>query len=158
MTLGDRVAVLRDGMLEQVDTPLSIYRRPATRFVADFIGMPPMNWFDGRLEGAPGGVRLVGADFRVDLGAALGAGGGRAVAVGVRPQDLTHGPGELRGRAEVVEPLGASILVHARSAAGSAFRLLLPPEADVAVGAPIAARIDPARLHLFDTASGRRLD
>ena len=52
MTLGDRIAVLREGRLEQVAPPLEVYRRPATAFVADFIGMPRINWFHGRVESA----------------------------------------------------------------------------------------------------------
>ena len=154
MTLGDRVAVLREGALEQLDAPLAIYRRPASRFVADFIGTPRMNWFAGHLEAGPGGRRLTTPDFSVALPDGPGAG---EVAVGVRPQELVPGRGELSGRVEVVEPLGASILVHARSPAGTAFRLLLPADAAVEVDAALEARVEATRLHLFDAASGSRL-
>lgn len=161
MTLGDRVAVLRDGALEQVEQPLEVYRRPATRFVADFIGVPRINWFDGDLAHQAGRLRLRTADFAVDAPAALGADGERAVAIGVRPQDLRPAAvenGDLAGRVEVVEPLGSAVLVHARSKAGTPFRMLLPPDADVAVDAPIGARLDRDRLHLFDAQTGSRMD
>lgn len=156
MTLGDRIAVLRDGALEQIGPPLDVYRRPATRFVADFVGLPRINWFEGEL--ADGRLRLRGADAPLDP--PPGAAAGRTLAVGIRPQDMepaAPGEGHLAGRVEVVEPLGSAVLVHARTGSGDAFRILLAPDAAVRVDDSLSARIDPAGLQAFDAHSGVRL-
>jgi multiple sugar transport system ATP-binding protein len=127
MTLGDRVAVLRGGELQQLAPPQVLYERPANLFVAGFIGSPAMNALEGVLErGDDGGyvVRLGSQSLSVpgqvvDERPALAAMKGKAVIVGIRPEDLqdvsTAGPAEGRTLAAVVdlvEPLGADVMVH----------------------------------------------
>ena len=142
MTLGTRVAVMRDGVVEQLAPPLELYRRPANAFVAGFVGTPMMNIFPAP---APHGVP-----------------GDRPLA-GVRPQDITltaPGDGEAAGRVELVEPLGATTVVHVRmdDPAERLLRVVVAGDAQVAADARVGIRIDPARMHLFDQGTGRRLN
>jgi ABC-type sugar transport system ATPase subunit len=135
MTLGDRVVVMHDGVIEQAAPPMEVYRRPATLFVAGFVGSPEMN-----LLPQPDGTLL-----------------------GVRPQDLevvAPGSGDLEGVVDVVEPRGSELLLYVRSAApatGRELRVIAPPDLTVAPEQPLGLRLDPARLHRFDPTSGRRL-
>jgi multiple sugar transport system ATP-binding protein len=123
MTMGDRVAVLRDGLLQQVDTPTNIYDRPANLFVAGFIGSPPMNLAQARIESRNGslavgfGDQLVGIPPEVTKDRNLDAWAGREVTAGIRPEDLVPagdgatGP-RLSGKVERVEELGPEVLVY----------------------------------------------
>ncbi len=127
MTMGDRVALMRRGVLQQVDTPMRLYNAPANLFVASFIGSPAMNLFEARLEERNGHlVAQIGDQFlRLDPIALarpeeLRKYAGRFVALGVRPEHLedaavaTGAPSErrLRGRVTTVEALGAELIVH----------------------------------------------
>jgi len=122
MTMGDRVAVMRDGRLEQCDTPQALYDRPANLFVGGFIGSPAMNFVRGRLEHARDGMALALGDQRIALAAhlpdAVLARAGEEVVVGIRPESLTHvPPGADSDRAieapvVLVESLGSDLLVH----------------------------------------------
>jgi multiple sugar transport system ATP-binding protein len=125
MTLGDRIGLLRDGALEQVADPLTLYRRPANRFVAQFIGSPPMNFIQGHVRAEQGRPVFVanhrGLVFPVPLSAcqALDPYRDRAVALGVRPEhlgsaaaeELPHAP-RIEGTVESVQRLGADSYVH----------------------------------------------
>jgi ABC-type sugar transport system ATPase subunit len=170
MTLGDRVAVLAGGRLEQVDPPMDLYRRPATRFVASFIGSPAMNFFACRVTPADGGAVLDGeAGVRIELDR-IAAGELRtapsSVVVGVRPHDVERvGPQDaaaFRGMVDLVEPRGSDVVVRARSPGddsrgSTALVAVLPADARVAEGEPFAVRFPADRLHFFDPTSGARL-
>jgi len=123
MTMGHRVAVMRDGELQQVDTPQRLYDAPANLFVASFVGSPPMNLFEAVVERDNG--RLVCKVGEVELGLpidfaaerpSLANYAGRRVAVGIRPEDVREASGwdgaRLRGRILLVESLGSEQLVH----------------------------------------------
>jgi multiple sugar transport system ATP-binding protein len=118
MTMGDRVAVLRDGLLQQVDTPTGVYDRPANLFVAGFIGSPPMNIAQGTIERGTLqlGEQTIPLPAEVIEARGLDAWIGKPVIVGIRPEDLhgDDGPRDasLRGRIERVEALGASLLAY----------------------------------------------
>jgi multiple sugar transport system ATP-binding protein len=116
MTLGQRVAVLRDGLLQQVDTPQRIYRHPTNLFVAAFIGSPPMNLVGATVDG--GSVRFAGFEIPLDAGAALDHLDGREVILGIRPPDLEdaevwsgQGLPTIEVRADVTEELGSEVNV-----------------------------------------------
>ncbi len=126
MTMGDRVAVMRDGVLQQVDTPQRLYDAPGNLFVASFVGSPPMNLFEATVE--QDGSRLVFGDAQLELPAdllserpALRAYAGRRVAVGIRPEEVREASGwdgaRVRGRVLLIEALGAEQLVHIEIAA-----------------------------------------
>jgi multiple sugar transport system ATP-binding protein len=166
MTLGDRVAVMRDGVIQQVGTPLEIYDSPANRFVAGFLGTPPMNFLEGRIESANGSLCFVVGDVRLKLGdgAACSAAGqaGGPVCLGVRPENVqvgaggSAGPEAIRARVEVVEPLGNETIIHLRVAEQVVIGKAEPHLA-VTAGEILGVTVDPGRTHLFDAGSGARL-
>jgi multiple sugar transport system ATP-binding protein len=127
MTMGDRVAVIRKGELQQVDTPQELYDRPVNLFVGGFIGSPAMNLLEATLEAENGGLAVKAGDQRIMLDdetlkdrPALKAYEGRQVVLGIRPEDLEDAALEqvaptdkrMRARVELREALGSEILVH----------------------------------------------
>ncbi len=167
MTLGDRIAVLHQGVLQQVDTPGALYDRPRNPFVAGFIGTPPMNLMEGAIVGRGSGFRPRDGDFIVDLGPRwaqiLGAKEGEAALLGIRPEDLglPRGKDEApptgpEARVDLVELLGGEALVHL--SAGAMELTARIPTPVPAVGDRLHLRFPPHRLHLFDGANGARLE
>jgi multiple sugar transport system ATP-binding protein len=114
MTMGDRVAVLRKGVLQQVAAPHELYRRPVNLFVGGFIGSPPMNLLEATVTG--GSLRLGGQEIEVGARPELAAYSGRAVGLGARPEDVhlvdAGAASMLRARVLDVEDLGAEVMVH----------------------------------------------
>ena len=164
MTLADRIAVMKDGRIQQLGAPHEIYSRPVSRFVAGFIGSPPMNFLPGELEAGPPRVFRTG-DVRVPLDRYAfderGAADGRCV-LGVRPESVAIGA---EGRArpfshevevEVVEPMGANTLVWTKLESTN-FAFLVDSEDRPKVGERTMIGFDPGRASLFDDATGARL-
>jgi sn-glycerol 3-phosphate transport system ATP-binding protein len=152
MTLAQRMIVMNAGRIEQVGTPEEVYQRPATTFVAGFIGSPPMNLLGGRAEGS----RFVLGELSLPLPAAAPRAG--ALLLGVRPEHLLPDPaGQWPLRVETAEMLGAERLLHGRVGdAALTLRLdatLVSPRA----GDTLALRLPDSRLHWFDPDSGRRI-
>ncbi len=168
MTLGDRVVVMRDGRVQQVDAPLAVYRVPRNTFVAGFIGSPPMNLLEGAIvDDGGGGLRFQakGGALVVPLPAewraALGAAAARPVILGVRPEDVRPDPaagagGSIRARVDLVEPLGQELLIYA-SAGGQELTARVAPGVRAEVGAEILLGFDPEGLHFFDPDTRERL-
>ncbi len=146
MTLGDRIVVMNQGVIQQVDTPLNLYRNPANRFVAGFIGSPAMNFFDATAHG--GRITLSGS-LELNLPTDLPDG---EVIFGIRPEDLSTDPalpvlGEVE--LEVVERMGHETLVYFRS--GEAMQVArLEAGADVKPGSRIRLGLKADSWHIFD--------
>jgi multiple sugar transport system ATP-binding protein len=159
MTMGDRVAVLKDGLLQQVDTPLDIYDRPANLFVAGFIGSPAMNLLQAGAD--PDGARIGGYTVPIDR-AAL-AKSTSDITVGVRPEAwriVPPGEGGLPVTATVIEELGADAYMYGTSDVEGTPRdivVRLDGRRSVEKGATVHVTTDPQKVHVFDTASGERL-
>ena len=159
MTMGDRVAVMKDGILQQVDTPLAIYDRPANLFVAGFIGSPAMNL----LEAVPveDGARLGGYVLPIDR-TALARSTGR-ITVGVRPEAwrlVSASEGGLPVDVSVVEELGAESYLYGMSdVEGTPAEIVvrLPTRGAVEKGTTVHVTTDPHSVHVFDTGTGERL-
>ena len=128
MTMGHRVAVMRDGELQQVDTPQRLYDAPANLFVASFVGSPPMNLFEALVEHDNGRLVCRIGETELELPADISSDrcpltiyAGRRVAIGIRPEDVREASGwdgaRLRGRILLVESLGSEQLVHIEIAA-----------------------------------------
>jgi multiple sugar transport system ATP-binding protein len=153
MTLGDRIVVLRDGLVQQIAPPLELYDRPCNRFVAGFIGSPAMNFLPA-VKSEEGDFVLAGrwrVPFRCDEAEA-----GVGYFLGVRPEDITPGDaGSLRGTVTVVETLGNEKLVYA-GLEGFEMVMRCAPDVPAVTGETIALSIDPVRAHLFD-AEGYRV-
>ncbi len=166
MTLGDRIVVLSGGRVQQIDTPLGVYRSPRNTFVAGFIGNPAMNLLEGTLAGggdAGLGFQAGGATFSLPLPArwqqALTARAGRPVILGIRPEDVRParaGEPGVRMRLDLVEPLGQELLVSAR-ASGHEVTARLAPTAPPLPGQEITLAFDPEALHFFDPETRERI-
>jgi ABC-type sugar transport system ATPase subunit len=148
MTLADRIVVLRAGRIEQVGTPLDLYNHPVNRFVAGFIGAPPMNFLAGR--GAGGGQIVV--DGIGMVATAVDVAPGTPVTLGIRPEHVALGDG-FATRVRTVEQLGAAS--HLGVEAGN-LTVTLPGQAAIARGDSLHLHLPPDRLHVFD-AEGRNL-
>jgi len=164
MTMGDRIVVMKDGHVQQVAAPKEIYDHPANKFVASFIGSPPMNFFDADLQMQGDTAVLSGPafTFSVNSGSShkLAGVSARGVTLGVRPEDVVVGNGAetsagsgMRTRVDVVETLGAEQHLFLVSEGGS---LLARVNADfpARIGDQLNATIDPAKLHVFDRETG----
>jgi multiple sugar transport system ATP-binding protein len=160
MTMGDRVAVLRDGVLQQVGAPAEIYHRPANVFVAGFMGSPAMNLLTVPVD-ARDGLQLGEWSMPLprDVHDALGS---DTVVLGARPEDLrlcSDGTG-ISATVEIVEELGADAYVHATiDGRGHTESLVVRvnPQGPPAKGERISVAPDPEKLHYFEPAEGRRL-
>ncbi|MAB72980.1 MAG: hypothetical protein CMJ54_10800 [Planctomycetaceae bacterium] len=157
MTLGDRVVVMKDGLILQVGPPLEVYRKPSNLFVATFIGAPAMNLVEGRIS--PDGGSFEGAE---GLKLALGPGEagiepGRPVTLGVRPQHLEPSADGIELSARICEPLGDETDVMLDGPGGLDFTARLRLDEVPPAGTPMRLAPKPGTLHLFDTESGERL-
>lgn len=168
MTLGHRIVVMKDGEIQQVDTPLNLYDFPANRFVAGFIGSPSMNFVRAGVEVQGEKVYLVAPGFRIRANAVLGSAlkpyAGKEVWLGVRPEHLglkgyTTIPEEenvLRGEVEVVEPLGAETEIHV-AVNGTLLVAKVDGHAPVKPGDKVELLADTQRLHAFDLETDRTI-
>jgi multiple sugar transport system ATP-binding protein len=165
MTMGSRIAVLKDGDLQQVGTPLQVYEQPANAFVAQFIGTPPMNFVRGRL--AEGGARVAAAAFSIPVpghlrAATAGRDGGEVIA-GIRPEHVLgagrHASGEKIGLellVEIVETLGDELIVHGR-AGDDVLVFKQDPHRPPEIGGRTEVQLELSGLHLFDAKTEARL-
>ena len=182
MTLGQRVAVMRDGRIQQVDTPQALYARPSNLYVAAFIGSPAMNLVEATIAGG----RLRFGGHSIPLPAVESLPGGRVIA-GIRPEAFEDGAfaepslPRIDVNVEVVEELGADTHVlfsvaapridvaEVRAAAGdedaaltavegSLFTARVDPGTSATPGSPLRLAVDPSRLHYFDPETGLRLE
>lgn len=142
--MGDRIAVMHDGVIEQCGPPMEVYTDPATQFVGGFIGSPPMNFLRGKTEGGA----FVGDGFRMALDGARPP-DGREIVLGIRAEQIRFADSGLPARVQVVEPLGANALVT-----------VLVGGKPVKVEAPVNTAVRPDQdVHLaFDAANIRWMD
>lgn len=166
MTLGDKVAVMKDGIIQQFGTPQQIYNDPANQFVASFIGSPPMNFIPVRLTQQDGRLLAVldsgQARCELPLGMAADEMDGREVILGIRPEQIALGAAEgnglpgIRAEVQVTEPTGPDLLVFV-TLNQTKVCCRLAPDVACRVGDNLNLQFDPARVLLFDAASGERL-
>ena len=149
MTMADRIVVLRAGKMEQMDTPLNLYNRPANLFVAGFIGAPGMNLWPAQVLGG-GKVQLDSGPELLLTGAALPAGG--PITLGLRPQHLRAVPADqaqLHATVRLVEALGSESVVHADLDGGAAVLAVLPGQPDLRRGDRLGLGFDMGSVHVF---------
>ena len=163
MTLGQRIVVLKDGIIQQIDTPMALYDRPANLFVAGFLGSPAMNVLRGTLERGSDGLVVAQDTLRAPLGDATvdAAWVGKSLAVGVRPEHLQPAvAGDAHGfdaEIEGIEPVGNEIFVNMRHGE-QALVMRVAPQVLPAGGEPIRVATQPQGLHFFDAETGERLN
>jgi len=159
MTLGTRVAVLKDGVLQQVAPPMELYRQPRNQFVAGFIGSPSMNFVRGAIERENGRARFVAPGFSLALSDLMGTRAGPVV-LGVRPHDLALGGAPDKGPSGVVtlvEPLGSEQLVYVSVPGGADLVAAVGADQAPRVDESVALRVAPGAVHLFDPEGGARI-
>ena len=163
MTLGDRIVVLADGRIQQIGRPIDLYRAPVNRFVAGFIGTPPMNFVDGRLREEAGQVIFSAGGISIALPRekTASAKGGESLTLGIRPEDLRLNPhgvstdgGVARseaftGRVVLVERLGGTSHVHFDVEGGGRMMASVMNDRLPDVGEAISVHMPPERIHLF---------
>lgn len=159
MTLGDRIVVMADGIIQQQGTPFDVYRHPANRFVASFIGTPPMNFVDGAIVGDAGGLRFEAGDGSVTLavdashGADVAGAAGLPVTLGLRPQAMSlvraDQPGRtVRATARVIELLGDQMDITC-DAGGHTIVARVRAEPGLSPGDSVLLAVEPDRVHYF---------
>ncbi|WP_428677900.1 sn-glycerol-3-phosphate import ATP-binding protein UgpC [Reyranella sp.] len=162
MTLADRLIVMNAGVADQIGTPMDVYERPASVFVAGFIGSPAMNFLAGKVVEGSRAIELAGTGavrITLPIGLATTAAAGTPVAVGIRPEHLhPAADGPLEFEIELAEPLGADTLLHGRF--GEARELVTVRQGGHVLAKPGEKRrfkADPGHLHLFDSQTGKRI-
>ena len=160
MTLGQRLCVLDLGQVMQTGSPMDLYRRPAHRFVGDFIGTPGMNFVRGRLEERDGGLAFVGSgdNLALGLGGDLAKHAGGEVEIGIRPENisLAAGAGDAMGTVQGCETLGHESLLRVRC--GDHELVVRVPGAGAGGLAKVGLRFDLNAAAWFDAATGQALD
>jgi multiple sugar transport system ATP-binding protein len=166
MTLGDRIVIMRDGYIQQIGTPQEVFDHPANLFVAGFIGMPVMNFFDNcklLLENGVYYAEIRGVKFKLSdfQQKALKQNNQQPcdIVCGIRPQHIHVGEGELSAKVEVSEMMGSEYNIHARSNEDEVV-MVVPTvglETDVSMGAQVAFTTQPDLIQLFDKATSNNL-
>ena len=166
MTLGDRIVIMKDGYVNQIGTPQDLFDRPVNLFVAGFIGMPVMNFFDGSKLELKDGVyyaNIKGTEYKLDefQQKALKANGQQPcdIIAGIRPQHLRVGEGTLEGVVEVSEMLGSEVDLHVNCGGDDVVMVLQTADLqhDVSIGAKVNFTTQPRLIQLFDKATGNNL-
>jgi len=169
MTMGNRIAIMNKGKLQQVGTPLEVYEQPANLFVAGFIGTPPMNLLQATL--AAGGSAVIASGFRLSVPPGLkaatashsGKSDGQKVVLGIRPENIREAAREAGGnntaitvKVELVEPLGYEVIVHGRIG-DDLLVAKVDPHRSPEMGDDMQLVIETDSIHLFDAGSEQRL-
>jgi multiple sugar transport system ATP-binding protein len=160
MTLADRIAIMRNGVIQQLDDPHTIYNKPKNLFVAGFIGSPSMNFLNGKLGG--GKVAVGGVNVPLGSYPMQGASDGSDVVLGVRPEHVSVGedarkmPFTIESEIEIVEPMGADTVAWTKIG-GQSLTFRAAAEVPLQPGQKVLVGFDPSRGSVFDAASGNRV-
>lgn len=169
MTMGTRIVVMKDGLIQQVDTPLKIYGEPSNLFVAGFLGSPPMNFVKGSLQGKGGAIHfkeMQGGAIELNLGARKAAEPyiGKEVILGVRPEDCDMVPpgkapseNSFQAVVDIVEPMGAETYFYIQSGAHTLISRSHATVDQREAGHRLQFEINAERVHLFDPESTLRI-
>ena len=151
MTLGDRIVVINNGIVEQVGTPKDIYSKPNTKFVAEFIGSPQMNIFNCKIDN---GIANIDKNS-INLNKSINV---DDASLGVRPDDIQiSDSGSITCKANLVEYLGSDMIIYS-SLGDQEFSCKLSSKIDIKAGNEFKFDIQPNMVHIFDNSSGKRLD
>ncbi len=160
MTLGDRICVMYEGVIQQVAEPMEVYDKPVNRFVAGFLGTPPMNFFDGKIEIKDSKPMFILTDGKpitlVNTNGKLSSFAGRDMVLGIRPEHLTveklsgQNNNGLSATVNVVEPLGDRKDVYLTAANGQKFIANLDPHIAIAMDQQVQMYVDSDKVHIFE--------
>jgi len=160
MTMATRIAVMNQGLLQQIDTPHNLYERPANKFVAGFIGSPAMNFFDAKLVKDGGKLVADAGSFQVEVpktNKAAEAYAGKPVTLGIRPEDIHNSkftpaditPAKVEAKVDIVELMGNEIVAYLKAGATD-FVARVDPRSEYKVGDKAEVSFNTSNLHLFD--------
>jgi len=159
MTMADRLVVMNNGIAEQIGTPREVYRAPATKFVAGFIGSPAMNFVSAVTESDKKSISALGINLPIPAGSSLD--GVNAIELGIRPEHLLidDNAGDIRLTVEAVENLGNDTIIYGRTDASARepIAIRVDGDRDFEPESTIRIALDPDKVHLFDAATHRRL-
>jgi multiple sugar transport system ATP-binding protein len=162
MTMATRIAVIKDGILQQVDTPQTLYETPANVFVAGFIGSPAMNFFKAKLEQSNGKLIVNAGDFQVELPDekkdVYGGHVGKDLVFGIRPEDVHDPnfappgivPSMVEATVDVTELMGNEIFVHFMAGTQELMGRV-DPRAKMSIGDKVQIAFNMKNMHLFET-------
>jgi len=161
MTMGDRIVVMKDGLVQQIDAPIELYNKPRNRFVAGFIGSPPMNFMEGRVRKADGELVFDEGNVRIIIPASLQPKISKfidqEITFGIRPEDI-HDPqyanlngngARLEAKVEVIEPMGAEIFLYLTTGKSS-FVARVDAQVKTEVHQQKKLLLDMSKCHFFD--------
>jgi multiple sugar transport system ATP-binding protein len=160
MTMADRIVVMHDGIIEQIGTPLELYDRPGNLFVAQFIGSPAMNVFEGVLQRDGAGTSVAALGSAWPVAGLAGGQHGQKVHYGIRPGDLTLATSGIQAQVVVVEPTGAEtelLLQIGEGPSAQQLVLVMHGRTGAQPGDTVHLAIDGAKAHVFDGQGGQRL-
>jgi multiple sugar transport system ATP-binding protein len=154
--MADRIAIMKDGMIEQVGTPHQVFARPSNVFVASFIGTPQMNLIEADLNSFGKGVAsvtLAGNPVEMTADHAVSQLKSSKVTIGIRPRAFTAedraSKDTIQAQAELIEPMGAETLIHARTRSGGDIRVVVQRDQRVKIGEIMHLKPDPKQTHFF---------
>ncbi len=157
MTLGQKIIVLKDGEVQQIADPMGLYKSPRNKFVAGFIGSPPMNFVGGSIVKRNSKIVFSSKDFTLELNKDSERMVDHEVILGIRPMDFSMTKGSrLEIIVDVVEPMGTELYVHGRLG-DTMLSARVPEDAAPRVGNPFALKIDPARIYFFDEKTEQKI-
>lgn len=170
MTMGSKIVVIKDGEIQQIDSPINVYNHPSNKFVAGFIGSPAINFFDGSLASKGGKLYFVAPGFSLEIPPQISAqltrwlAGDKSIILGIRPEDIYHKPysanaempAELQALVEVVEPLGSEYIVRF-IVDESPFTARLEPKGQPKMGEKLDIVFDMSKAHFFDPKTEKTL-
>lgn len=169
MTMGTRICVLNEGIIQQVDTPQALYSNPANIFVAGFIGSPAMNFFDATLSANGDGLTVDSGAISINIDAAHSAAFrsyvGKEVILGIRPEDIHDArfqpsgitPSMLEATVDVVEQMGNEVVVYLTEK-GASFVSRMDPRCDAELGERLTIAVAIDNIHIFDPSTRESLD
>jgi multiple sugar transport system ATP-binding protein len=156
MTMGTRIVVLKDGIMQQVDPPIELFNKPNNQFVAGFIGSPSMNFIEGQVTN--GLFESSSIAYKLTASEKKRVEAGMKAVLGIRPQDFevsksSKGKGIIVGTVDIAETLGSETYLHVQTGAEKLVAQV-DPDTKYKLGGPIELRFDPKKAHLFDGSSG----
>ena len=159
MTMADRIVVMNGGRIEQLGGPLDIYRKPASRFVAGFFGMPTMNFLEGEIAAGDGAPLFITEGIRAPLSSDLPSSlAGRKATLGVRSEHVLAGDGTTGGKVNLIEPLGDATMIYFEYDGPTRLVSKVDPDRSFRPGDNLTFAFDANNCHLFDAENGARLN
>ena len=157
MTLGQKIVVLKDGEVQQVADPITLYKKPVNKFVAGFMGSPPMNFIKGTIKKVNKQVNFHSIDLTLKLNKNYDKFANRSVVIGIRPTDFSTTRGSpIRIVVDVIEPMGNELYVHGRCG-DIMLSARVPEDTSPGVGKSFLLKINPDKLYIFDEKTEKNL-